>query len=158
MKKLLCCLIILLCMGVSAWGLNLSTINEMGSKGYGPEILADGTCDSDSWSTTEVGWAYNATDDDYDVDGSQEGNAYIYKDTTGTDDNTPYLVVFEIKAISAGSCYVYFGGVIDTGTARSTADTFEEEILTTTGDNTFGLKCTSTFVGTVDNFSIKRVN
>ena len=116
------------------------------------EMLTDYDCSSDSF-TKETGWIYDSTNDQYDCDGSQSGEARLYQ-TPKIKDGIWYQVEFVVSNYSAGSIAGFVGG--KKGTFVSANGTYTQ-IIAGDGTNEVGVVADADFTGSVDSVSVKKV-
>ena len=118
----------------------------------GSELIVNGDFDTDSDWSKGTGWSISGNV--ASSDGSQSGNSYLNQSGAIVSGKT-YKATFEIKAISAGEVRIFVGNV-ETFTPRTTVDVFTEYI--TAGSNEFWIRASSTFVGSIDNVSVKEIS
>jgi hypothetical protein len=119
----------------------------------GTELATDGTFDtacSVTWACG-TGWSIAAG-----VATHSAGSASEISQNLATIDGISYIVEFTVSGVTAGNVQPLFtgGGVNIGGALRSTNDTFIETI-TSNGNLSFVLSCTSDFDGDIDNVSVR---
>jgi hypothetical protein len=115
----------------------------------GDELVTNGTFDTDSDWTKGTGWTIAAG-----VATQSGGNTTLQQSgilVTGA----LYVVTFTVAAISAGSVRVYLGG--NYGTYRNATGTFSETIVCG-GTGTFFIQGNPSFVGSIDNVSVREID
>jgi len=145
------------------------------------ELITSPDCSTDSF-TKEMGWAYDATNTQYDCDGTQTTNSRLYQVLT-IKPQIHYQVQFVVSNYIAGSVAGYVGGTAGTyvtangtytqiiapgGTdqtinAKFVAD-FDELYnaqfvadFSATGLSFAGVIADANFIGSIDNISVKKV-
>lgn len=118
----------------------------------GSELLADGDCSSNSF-TKQTGWTYDAGNQEYDCDGSQTGNSYIYQHGIGSNGNF-YKIVATYKNVSAGKARMGLQNIVEFDPAEDTTYTIYQlrtslVVVYIGGD--------LDFIGSVDDISTKQI-
>ena len=141
------------------------------SNQLGDNLVINGGFDSDTvWSypnvelvtnggfASDTVWSHGAT---WVISGGAacvpiaSGGDQINDQTVAITAGVTYRVVFTVTSISAGNVKVVLGGVY--GTPRSTAGTFTEDIVAGSTDSLIGFQANATFVGCMDNASLKEI-
>jgi hypothetical protein len=118
----------------------------------GSELITNG-----DFSNGGANWNYTLSVWDFSsglasCNGTQSGLSYLNQ-SGGIVSGKKYKVTYEITSISAGEIRVFVGDV--SGLARTTTGVFTEYITATSTN--FWLRVNSTFVGSIDNVSVKEV-
>ena len=118
----------------------------------GSELITNG-----DFSNGGANWNYTLGVWDFSsglasCNGTQSGLSYLNQ-SGGIVSGKKYKVTYEITSISAGEIRVFVGDV--SGLARTTTGVFTEYITATSTN--FWLRVNSTFVGSIDNVSVKEV-
>lgn len=114
----------------------------------GPDFITNGAFASDTAWTKGTGWTIAAGV--ANCDGTQIADSDLSQDP-GFEAGKTYIVTFTTTR-SAGTVTLVVGGTV--GTARSTANTFNETIVAGSSDTLLAFRADSDFVGTIDNVSI----
>ena len=118
----------------------------------GSELVTNGDFAIDSNWNKDTGW--NINNGKANCDGSQSGNANIYQAISFTVGKT-YKVSFDVSNYVSGTVKIVFG---DTGgTLRSANGNYVQYFTFASGSN-FYIQGNSSFVGSVDNVSVKQVD
>jgi len=119
------------------------------------ELVTNGTFDTDSnWAKSGGGWSIAGGT--ANCSGDQVANTDIYKGSAITDEGVSYLSVFTVTDYQNGFVRQLVGGT--EGTARGGIGTYSEVITTTVGGSTrTGVRGNASFIGSVDNVSVKRI-
>ena len=118
----------------------------------GSELVTNGDFAIDSNWNKDTGW--NINNGKANCDGSQSGNANIYQAISFTVGKT-YKVSFDVSDYVSGTVKIVFG---DTGgTLRSANGNYVQYFTFASGSN-FYIQGNSSFVGSVDNVSVKQVD
>ena len=115
------------------------------------ELCPDPTCATDFFDSKGTGWSHDASNDEYDCDGSQVADSDLTEGSICTS-SVVYRVEFEIKNYSAGNLCAVCG--TQEGTDRSASGVYSEYI-TASGTN-FIIRADADFVGSVTNIYIHR--
>jgi hypothetical protein len=116
------------------------------------EYVTNGGFDSNASWTTGTGWTISGGV--ASSDGSQSAESLLTQvQVRGIADT--YTFTYTISGYSAGSISVRYGTNY-TGTARSANGTYTEDLFQSFEYNNNALAANTTFVGSVDNFSIRR--
>ena len=117
----------------------------------GDELVTNGDFATDSDWIKGVGWSINSGESS--CDGTQTGNTNLYQSIT-FETGKIYQVSFNVSNYSTGTIKIVFG---DTGgTLKSSNGSYIEEFTFVSGSN-FYLQGNSSFIGSIDNVSVKEV-
>jgi hypothetical protein len=119
----------------------------------GPELITNGTFDADSDWSKGAGWSISGGS--ASCDGSQPANTNLIQNGV-TADTLIYEVLFTLSGYSAGTVRPIVG-VTANGTLRSANGTYKERITATDAGGQLICQGNSTFVGNIDDVSIKQV-
>ena len=117
----------------------------------GAELTVNGGFDSDTTWIKGTGWSIAAGV--ASCDGSQVAASNLYQNNSIVA-YTFYLVTFTVSNYAAGSVSMNIGGFISSS-PRSSNGTFTQIIKTLTSNGRIYIVANSTFVGDIDNVSIK---
>jgi len=119
----------------------------------GSELVTNGDFATDSDWTKGTGWTISGGT--ASCDGSQSGNTDLSQNIT-TDASKQYKITYTISNYSAGSIFIRLNSGNVTST-KSSNGTFTE-ILVGAGGTQITLRGNSTFVGSIDNVSVKEIS
>ena len=122
------------------------------SDARGPELITNGTFDSDSDWTKGTGWVI---ENGKASRTAQSGSTSCYQSISLTG-GKKYKIQYDLN-ITAGSFKIRIGGgtLVDTIT-RTTSGTYTEYIVANSGNNVLNLRANDgAFVGSIDNVSVK---
>lgn len=119
----------------------------------GSELVTNGDFATDSNWTKGTGWTISGGT--ASCDGSQSGNTDLSQNIT-TDASKQYKITYTISNYSAGSIFIRLNSGNVTST-KSSNGTFTE-ILVGAGGTQVTLRGNSTFVGSIDNVSVKEIS
>lgn len=114
-------------------------------------IITNGTFASDTIWSKGTGWTIAAG-----VATKAAGVASNLTEAVTIEERRSYRVTYTITAYTAGSVYAAFldaSGVVISGTARTAAGTYTEDLLAPVGITTFGFVADATFAGSIDTVS-----
>ncbi|UCD56794.1 MAG: hypothetical protein JSV16_13360, partial [Candidatus Hydrogenedentota bacterium] len=114
-----------------------------------PELIPDPTCATDFMDSKGTGWSHDATDDEYDCDGTQTADSDLTEGSVCVN-GFRYRVEFEIKNYSAGKVCPVCG--TQEGTDR-VGDGVYVEYLVSNGTD-FKIRGDLDFVGSVTNIYV----
>ena len=137
-------------------GLGLEITQQRGAAGptHGPNLITNGTFDADTDWTKEVGWAIAAGV--ADCDGSQGGNSKMSQVIPAPEAAVTYLVELDLTRNAGSFKNITVGGTTDT-TAYTSTQAISTEIVATSADTEFKFVGNVSFIGTVDNVSVRKV-
>lgn len=116
------------------------------------ELMTDYDAISDSF-TKGAGWVYDATNTQYDCDGTQTGTSKLYQ-SAALAENKKYQVQFTVSNYSAGNITGYVGGTDGTNVAANGSYT---QIISAGTLNEAGVIADVDFVGSIDSVSVKKI-
>ena len=119
------------------------------------EIITNGDGSSDDFKK-EIGWSYDAGNDEWDCDGTQITTSRLYQD--GDNEIVEDLwcqVTFTIKNYTQGSLAGYAGG--GNGDYESANGVYTQIIQVSNTDTFIGVIASDDFIGSVDDISVKFV-
>ena len=116
---------------------------------YGSELVTNGGFDTDSDWTKGTGWTISGGK--ANCDGSQTGNTLLYQNV-GHSANKTYLLTFTISNYSSGQIDFALDSPFG-GTTSGNGD-YQVTLQPTSGGN-FIIRANSTFIGSIDNVSVK---
>lgn len=123
---------------------------------FGSELVTDGDCSSDSF-VTQTGWSYDAVNQEYDCDGSQEIYTSIIQSIGVPDEGDFYRILFTIKNLSAGDVYVHYGktssGWYDSNGSKTAIIQCSDPL----GNANVHIYAREYFVGSIDDVSVKQI-
>ena len=121
----------------------------------GAEQVVNGDFATDTDWTKGTGWSIGGGV--ASCDGTQTAITVLNQIGTYTINKT-YKITYTIVSITTGSIDVRFqgGGATVVGANRTTSGTYTD-YLTSTGNTSFRFRANSTFIGTIDNVSVKEV-
>jgi len=122
---------------------------------YGAEILTDGGCSTDWFSSKGTGWSYDAINDEYDCSGIQTTTTNLAFNTAGFTLSSFYKCAFEVKNYNTGNVRQYCGGT-GAGESKSVDDTYTEHLQCLT-NTAYYIQGNTDFVGSIDNCSAKKI-
>lgn len=127
---------------------------------YGSELAALGDCSTDWLTISTLGWTYDADNDEYDCDGSQEGNAEMYNSAFPNNYLGFFILQITVKNYSAGSikAFVWACNPVEGYIGAVSSNGVHSFIMQSTYNNpvtTLYIKANSDFVGSVDDISWK---
>ena len=119
---------------------------------FGSEEIING-----DFSNGGTNWSYSSSEWSFSsglasCNGTQAGLSYLNQSGAIVSGKT-YKATYEVVSISAGEIRIFVGGV--SGIARTTTGIYNEYI--TAGSIDFWLRGSSTFIGSIDNVSVKEV-
>ena len=119
---------------------------------FGSEEIING-----DFSNGGTNWSYSSSEWSFSsglasCNGTQSGLSYLNQSGAIVSGKT-YKATYEVVSISAGEIRIFVGGV--SGIARTTTGIYNEYI--TAGSIDFWLRGSSTFIGSIDNVSVKEV-
>jgi len=119
----------------------------------GSELITNGDFSNGgaNWSYNINHWSFN--NERADCNGTQTGLSYLNQSGAIVSGKI-YEVTYEVTSITAGEIRVFVGDV--SGLARTTVGVYTEYITATSTN--FWLRASSTFVGSIDNVSVKQVD
>ena len=115
-----------------------------------PEILSYGSCIYDQFTKGAL-WTYDGTNSEYDAAIAITALTQATSEIVAGD---KFLFQFEVKNFSSGTVTPYLQGTA--GTARGADGVYQQVIIAGSGDLLVGVT-TSSFVGSVTNFSLKKI-
>ena len=118
---------------------------------FGSEVIVNGDFATDSNWVKGAGWSISGGV--ASCNGSQSGLSYLNQSGAIVSGKT-YKATFEIVSISAGEIRIFVGGV-QSNVPRTTTGIYTEYI--TAGSTDFWLRGSSSFIGSIDNVSVKEV-
>lgn len=116
---------------------------------YGSELVTNGDFATDSDWTKGTGWSISGGK--ANCDGSQTGNTLLYQNV-GHSANKTYLLTFTISNYSSGQIDFALDSPFG-GTTSGNGD-YQVTLQPTSGGN-FIIRANSTFIGSIDNVSVK---
>lgn len=119
----------------------------------GPELVTNGTFAADTDWTKGTGWSIAAG-----VASKTSGNTQTLSQAIDIDAGASYRVIFTVTAITGGNVRPRLqGGTADEGTNRSAPGEYTETI-TDTGTNThIGFRGDTSFAGSIDGVSVRKL-
>lgn len=121
----------------------------------GSELVTNGGFDTDTGWTKGTGWDIDTTTaGKAHCDGSQVATTNLSQSATVA--GLRYLVIFTVSGYSAGTVKAICGGS-GAGTIRSADGTYIEAISEKGGGSGFTLQGDASFVGDIDNVSVKEI-
>ncbi len=116
-----------------------------------PELVTNGTYDTDSNWTKGTGWTISGGTASCDGTNS----ALLFQSLSGTTTSDTFEVTYTISSYVSGSVFVGFGSglVQPSGTTRNADGTYTEILTKTSVSTSFGFKSVS-FVGSINNVSV----
>jgi hypothetical protein len=127
---------------------NNGDFSELGSELITNGDFSDGGA---NWNYTLGVWDFSSGL--ASCNGTQSGLSYLNQSGAIVSGKV-YKATYEIKSISSGEVRVFVGDV--SGTARTTVGIYTEYI--TASSTNFWLRVSSTFIGSIDNVSVKQVD
>jgi hypothetical protein len=120
----------------------------------GSELVVNGGFDTDSDWTKGTGWSISGGV--ANCDGTNA--ALLFQSLSGTTTNDTFKVTYTISNYISGSVFVGFGSGLNqpNGTTRNANGTYTEYLTKTSVSTSFGFKSIS-FIGSIDNVSVKEV-
>ena len=117
-----------------------------------PELITNGTYDTDSDWTKGTGWTISGGTASCDGTNS----ALLFQSLSGTTTSDTFEVTYTISSYVSGSVFVGFGSglVQPSGTTRNADGTYTEILTKTSVSTSFGFKSVS-FVGSIDNVTVR---
>ena len=120
------------------------------------DLITNGDCFFNNFSTDGGEWAYNSTDTQYDCDGTQSVNSKLYQTipTAKLIVGDQYLIQFEVAAYTAGNIAGYCAGTA--GTNVSALGYYQQLVIASSTDLKIGVIADADFVGSISNISVKK--
>lgn len=123
--------------------------------GLGPELVTNGGFDSDTNWTKGTGWSIASGK--ASSDGSQTGNSNLVQTGLGLISGKTYLIRFRGSDYSAGTVKAVPNGNVG-GALRSSNGFFREKItMPAGGDGNLYMQADVSFVGSIDDVSVRLV-
>ncbi len=121
-----------------------------------PNLIMNGDCFFNSFTTGGAEWTYSAANTRYDCDGSQAGVSKLYQavPTSKIVAGDQFLVQFEVSAFTAGTATGYVAGT--SGANVGAVGYYQQLILAGSTDAFVGVAVSSTFVGSITNILVKK--
>jgi len=122
------------------------------AQSFSEELIINGDFSNGgaNWSYNINHWSFN--NGTADCNGTQSGLSYLNQSGAIVSGKV-YKATYEVTSITAGEIIVFVGDV--SGLARTTVGVYTEYITATSTN--FWLRASSTFVGSIDNVSVKEV-
>ena len=118
-------------------------------------IIINGTFNTDSDWGKGTGWSINTTSYKAECDGSQAAGTQLTQTGLSFTNGVTYKVTYTIT-VTAGSVKAAFrGGTAVDGASRTSSGTYTENLVASTGNNSFRMIANTDFIGTVDNISVQ---
>jgi hypothetical protein len=128
-------------------------LDKRNGLGIGTEVISNNTFDSDTVWSKGTGWSIGSG-----VATKTAGSAANLSQTVTLVAGTTYRLVYTITRTAGSITPQFSGGSTVSGTARSAAGTYVENLTAVSGNTTFEFAADATFAGTVDNVYLKRVS
>jgi hypothetical protein len=125
----------------------------------GPELVQNGTFDTDQYWTWGTGWVWDSTNKEAD---HQTGNTVALTQNISVTSGRKYLITFTIRNRTTGSISVTLGGAQAYGNIGTTSfsgnATYQAVVIpTSSGSLTLSFNPTSDFNGSIDDVSVKEI-
>ena len=119
----------------------------------GPNLVTNGTFDSPAGWTTGAGWSVAGG-----VAEKTAGTASLITCPITVSASRAFVVEGVVTSYSAGTVTpVFIGGTTASGTGITSAGPFRQLIVANSGNVTFGLSAGATFVGSIDNITVREI-
>jgi hypothetical protein len=119
----------------------------------GPELVTNGTFDTDSDWTKGTGWTISGNAASK-VTGVSSGLNQAISLTAGN----VYAISYDLNRVAGSVRADFIGGTASQSVLRNFSGSYTEILVANTGNDTLSMVATSTFEGSVDNISVREIN
>jgi hypothetical protein len=119
----------------------------------GPELVTNGTFDTDSDWTKGTGWTISGNAASK-VTGVSSGLNQAISLTAGN----VYSISYDLNRVAGSVRADFIGGTASQSVLRNSSGSYTEILVANTGNDTLSMVATSTFEGSVDNISVREIN